>query len=308
MSWLEKYRPRTLDDVVGQEHIVRILKRVAQSVKSGNTEVLTHYFAAGPPGTGKTTIAYAFFRDAFGEDAPILEINASDETGVDAVRNKVKAFARTAGYSLIILDEVDYMTSNAQAVLRRVMEVYPRTVFYLTCNYPDKVIEPIRQRCLFSRQRFKRLSSAEIRTMLKRILNAEGLEITEEEMDAIVNSSRGNARDAINLLEAFSTSRDGIDSLLSVKATLKLVDGIYEGVMEGSSVKDVERLVVEYFANGGQIPDFCERFMDNLLSDTSLDEDDITLWMHRIADVIYETSVVEYPEILFRAKIIAFMG
>jgi replication factor C small subunit len=166
---------------------------------------------AGPAGTGKTTSALCIARELFsdGWKQNLLELNASDERGIDTIRTKVKNYARTrpigdVPYKLILLDESDALTSDAQNALRRTMEMYTRTCrFILDCNYSSRIIEPIQSRCAVFR--FGRLSKTEISQMLKRIARSEKLALTKDAIDAIIYVSEGDMRRAINVLQAAAT-------------------------------------------------------------------------------------------------------
>ncbi len=202
--WAEKYRPRTLDEIVNQEEIVMRLKKF---VAERN---VPHMLFAGPPGTGKTTAALAFAHDLYGEDYRryILETNASDERGIDVIRTKVKEFARArvsgdVPFKLIILDEADNMTADAQQALRRLMEVFtPTSRFILIANYPSKIIEPIQSRtALF---RFTPLKKEDVVSRLKWIADNEGVEYEEKALETIYELSEGDMRRAINILQASS--------------------------------------------------------------------------------------------------------
>ena len=148
--WIEKYRPKTLDDVAGQQAIIERLKAYAK------TKNVPHLIFAGPAGTGKTTSALALAREVFGEETwkqNFHELNASDERGIGIVRGKIKDFARTApigntAFKIIFLDEADSLTPEAQAALRRTIEKYSHICrFILSVNYSSKIIEPIQSRC-----------------------------------------------------------------------------------------------------------------------------------------------------------------
>ncbi|BAA80521.2 replication factor C small subunit [Aeropyrum pernix K1] len=204
MLWVEKYRPRSLDDIVDQKHVVERLK---QFVKQRN---MPHLLFAGPPGTGKTTAAHALAHDLFGENYRqyMLELNASDERGINVIREKVKEFARSRTppeipFKIVLLDEADNMTSDAQQALRRLMELYSSvTRFILIANYPSKIIDPIQSRCAFFR--FQPLSKQDVIERLRYIAENEGVDYEEEALDAIYEISEGDMRKAINVLQAAS--------------------------------------------------------------------------------------------------------
>ncbi|WP_421908457.1 replication factor C small subunit [Methanolacinia petrolearia] len=199
--WTEKYRPKTLDDVVGQKEIVARLKSY---VKTGS---LPHLLFTGPAGIGKTTSAVALAREFFGENWQVnfRELNASDERGIDVVRNQIKQFARTAPmggaeFKILFLDEADALTNDAQAALRRTMENYAyKCRFILSCNYSSKIIDPIQSRCAI--YRFRPLDREAVTEELNRIAKTEGLSITEDAMSAIIYVAQGDMRKAINALQ-----------------------------------------------------------------------------------------------------------
>jgi replication factor C small subunit len=202
--WVEKYRPRTLDEIVNQKEVVERLKRF---VKERN---MPHLLFAGPPGTGKTTAAHALAHDLFGENYRqfMLELNASDERGINVIREKVKEFARSRlppeiPFKIVLLDEADNMTSDAQQALRRLMELYSGvTRFILIANYPSKIIDPIQSRCAFFR--FQPLKKEDVVERLRYIAENEGVEYDDEALEAIYEISEGDMRKAINILQAAS--------------------------------------------------------------------------------------------------------
>ncbi|KAJ1675867.1 Subunit of heteropentameric Replication factor C (RF-C) [Spiromyces aspiralis] len=210
VPWVEKYRPESLRSVVSQEETIKVLEK---SIQSKN---LPHLLFYGPPGTGKTSTILALARDIYGHElfrSRILELNASDERGIQVVREKIKNFARTSvsnsssarahapPYKIIILDEADSMTDDAQAALRRTMEAYSKsTRFCIICNYVSRIIEPLASRC--AKFRFRRLPEPEIRRRLAYIAESEHISCTPEAMDALISVSEGDMRRAITSLQS----------------------------------------------------------------------------------------------------------
>jgi len=204
LMWVEKYRPRKLEEIVNQEEVKERLRPLL-----GKKEELPHLLFAGPPGSGKTTAALILAREVLGDLAPdyTLSLNASDERGIDIVRERIKTFA---GYSdrregvpfrLVILDEADEMTHDAQTALRRIMEETSKfTRFVLVCNYSSGLIEPIQSRCAIFR--FKKIGQEEVVTCLKRIAKAEEVKASPDVLREIAFAVDGDLRQAINLLQA----------------------------------------------------------------------------------------------------------
>jgi len=200
--WIEEYRPKLLNDIVGQDNIVERLNAYAK------TKNVPHLLFAGPAGTGKTTAALALAREIFGEELwkrNLFELNASDERGIGIIRGKIKDFARTAPigenkFKIIFLDEADSLTTDAQAALRRTIEKYTHICrFIMSVNYSSKIIEPIQSRCAIFR--FKPIKSEDIKKYIRRIATKEKLEITPDGLETLIFISRGDMRKAINTLQ-----------------------------------------------------------------------------------------------------------
>jgi replication factor C small subunit len=199
--WCEVYRPKNFSEVVNQEHVVERLKAF---VKEGS---IPNMIFAGPSGTGKTTCALILAKELFGENwrQNFQETNASDMRGIDVVRSRIKDFARTkpinADFKIIFLDESDALTPDAQAALRRVMEMYADvTRFIFSCNYSSRIIPAIQSRAALFR--FRALGEEDVRKYILRIVKGEKLKITEDGIKAIVEIAEGDLRKVANLLQA----------------------------------------------------------------------------------------------------------
>ncbi|KAK9325865.1 P-loop containing nucleoside triphosphate hydrolase protein [Lipomyces orientalis] len=203
LPWVEKYRPLFLDDIVGNTETIERLKIIA---RDGN---MPHVIISGMPGIGKTTSILCLARTLLGENYKegVLELNASDERGVDVVRNRIKAFAQKhvnlppGRQKIVILDEADSMTAQAQQALRRTMEIYASTTrFAFACNQSNKIIEPLQSRCAILR--YSRLTDQQVVRRLKEIIDAEGVKYSDDGLAALVFSAEGDMRQAINNLQS----------------------------------------------------------------------------------------------------------
>jgi replication factor C small subunit len=201
--WTESFRPRILDDVVGQVAIVKRLKEFVRRID------FPHMLFSGPPGVGKTTCAEAIVNEIYPSSersSNVKRLNASDDRGINVVRQDIKNFARilpsgSSSFKIIILDEADQMTGDAQHALRQTMERYNEiTRFILICNYSSKIISPIQSRCAIFR--FTGLGIDDIKSRLQYIAEKKQLQVDEKALDALYESSEGDLRQAINALQA----------------------------------------------------------------------------------------------------------
>ncbi len=213
VMWVEKYRPKTLDEVVDLKDIVESLKAFMRHPKT-----MPHLLLAGIPGTGKTTVALCIARELFGQNWKTftLELNASDERGIDTVRDRVKDFSRYSRaafgnipFALIILDESDQMTGPAQTALRRIMETSSRTSrFILICNQSGKIIEPIQSRCAIFR--FSKLDRKAMIDHLCCLAKKENVTLATDAAERLVDYAEGDLRHAINALQTAAAYKDGV--------------------------------------------------------------------------------------------------
>ncbi|WP_069807422.1 replication factor C small subunit [Vulcanisaeta thermophila] len=270
LIWVEKYRPSRIDDIIDQEEVK---ERIKQFLKSGNMPHLLFY---GPPGTGKTTMALAIAHELYGDAwrENVLELNASDERGITTIRERVKEFARTAPmgkapFKMIILDEADNMTSDAQQALRRMMEMYAGiTRFVLIANYVSRIIDPIQSRCAMFR--FSPLPKDAVLARLREIAGREGVKITNEALEAIWDVSQGDMRKAINTLQAAAATSREITPEVVYKTVgyiepRELVE-LVNTALSGDFIKAREKLRSIMYESGASGTEILRAIQRNILS------------------------------------------
>ncbi|BAB60660.1 replication factor C subunit [Thermoplasma volcanium GSS1] len=286
--WTEKYRPKSLSEIYGEDENIQKLKSFVEKKE------LPHLLFAGSVGTGKTSTAIALAIELFGESwkENFIEMNASNENGIDVIRNKIKDIARIRpsnplGFKILFLDEADQLTAEAQAALRRTMEMYSETTrFVFACNYSSKIIPPIQSRTVV--MRFRPVQDEFIKKKLNEIAKNEGFTIDDESMEAMVEVSGGDMRKAINVLQAVYTSGE-----ISPKK-------IYE-IIGYASPESVNKLISRAI-NG--LFDEARQIVDKMMIEDGLSGIDIVKSVHSIvrASVVPPKQKIEIIKALADAE------
>ena len=282
--WTEKYRPKNLNEVVGQKHVTERLKAY---VSSGN---MPHLLLTGPAGTGKTTCSLAMAKEMFGDGwkGNFIELNASDERGIDVVRGKIKEFARTAPlggapFKIIFMDEADALTGDAQAALRRTMEKYSKICrFVLSCNYSSKIIDPIQSRCAVFR--FTPLSSEDVAEYLNAIISKENIEIDADALEGLIHVAKGDLRRAVNSMQVAAS--------LGKRITL---DVIYQTT--GQAKPEEVRKMLETALNGNFVA--ARGMLDDIMITYGLSGQDIIRQIHAL---FFDLSITDSEKVRLMDK------
>lgn len=289
--WIEKYRPQTFNEVKGHTDIVRRLEAFVQQKN------IPHLLFSGPAGVGKSTLALIIAKTLFGENwhHNFLELNASDSRGIEVIRETVKDFARTKALGtdlpkIILLDESDALTKEAQQALRRTMETFTRTArFILSANFSSKIIDPIQSRCTIFR--FKPLDHEAIKTIVHHVAQREQLQVEEKALVAIITVSRGDARRAENILQSCSA----ISKTITEKLIYEIVSAAHPEEM-----KEVLQLAVQ----GSFVP-ARDKLLDVMLKHGLSGEEIVkqiqeTVWDLSISDQAKMQLIEKCGEIEFR--------
>lgn len=306
ISLTEKYRPESLDEVRGQDEIVEDLKDYVDDPSMPNL------LFSGPAGTGKTAMAVALGKEKYGDDFKqnFYELNASDDRGINVVRDQIKSYAAqhpTPGYDhkIIFLDEADSLTRDAQSALRRIIENYhDRTRFILSCNYANKLLDPIQSRT--SSYKVSPLEDEEMFGLLTDILDGEDVDYDEDDIDELVESARGDARRAINTLQA--AVRDGeLDSgkLDNLNDTVDwdVIEEIVEAAFEGDTDDAMNMMITDVVKQGADPESVAKAFMSIIRGYEDIPQDSKMKCLDMLGEVEYRILDGANPHIQWNSFI-----
>ena len=302
--WVEKYRPQNIDDIVQQDEVVNALRSTLQR---GD---LPHLLFHGPPGTGKTSTAIALCRTLFKPaefKRRVMELNASDDRGIDAVRSKIKQFASLAvpsggvPYKIIILDEADSMTRDAQNALRRVIEQFSAvTRFIIICNYVSKIVDPILSRC--AKFRFKSLERNAVIGRLRFIAEKENLDVeSDDTYETLVNISCGDLRKAITFLQSSAAAGKITSTLLREISGFpepSVVEQFFQICIQ-KSWKDIEKSTLDLVYSGYDVSQVLEMLCQIITTTTFIRENSKPALLMKIAAANGLINTRADPEIQF---------
>lgn len=287
LPWVEKYRPNKLDDLIAHTEIITTIQKFIEKKQ------LPHLCFYGPPGTGKTSTILAVVKELYGKanlKKMVLELNASDDRGINVVRTEILNFASTSslhckGFKVIILDECDAMTRDAQNALRRVMEKYTKNVrFCLICNYLGKIIPAIQSRC--TRFRFAPLSRDQMMPRIKHVIEEEGITIDDNGMNLLLKMAEGDMRRSLNILQTSHLAFGNITEDIVYKVTGR------------PNSKDIQRMVHWLFNNDIA---FCIKSIQEMMIMNGLALNDV------ITDLHEEVCSGDFPD-LAKAELLIALG
>ena len=310
--WVEKYRPNTLDELVAHKEIVGVLRRLIQNDK------LPHTLLYGPPGTGKTSTILAAAKDMYGPGYKnmTLELNASDDRGIDVVRNEIKEFAGTrrlfsSGIKLIVLDEADMMTNDAQFALRRIIEKYTANCrFCLICNYANKIIPALQSRC--TKFRFSPLDPEQVRGRVEFIVEQEKVTITRDAFEALLKMGRGDMRRVLNVLQSAAVAYPQeitFEALFLVTGNPvpKHIDAVFQSLLNDTFSVARQTLHDVCVLKGYALPDVLTLLNERVL-DTQLPRRMKAHLLAKLADLEYRCASATSEKLQLSSLVGAFVA
>ncbi len=307
--WVDKYRPSSFEEVVGQEEAV---KKLAAMAASGNVQ---HLLFSGPPGVGKTTCALILAHTVLGDtwSDNFMQLNASDDRKLQVIQTRVKEFARSkpinAKFKILFLDEADSLTTEAQQALRRMMEDYGENCrFIFSVNYQSEIIEPIQSRCVIVR--FQALDKKDVFKLIDRIANAENLSISEDAKDALFAITRGDLRRLINLLQSLAMVNNNISAEMVYKSATRIsiekIDGIIKFALNGNFI-EAKKIIDELLDLGISPYEILNALYNRISYDESVPIKKKIKLIEKIADADYRIINGATPLIQLEA-LIAFLS
>lgn len=298
IPWIEKYRPNCLDEISSHEQIINTLKNFIKS------RDLPHLLFYGPPGTGKTSTILSCAKELYGNniDIMVLQINVSEERGIEVVRNKILQFVQSKSFlfsennklfKLVILDEADAMTPDAQAILRRIIEKYTVNArFCLICNYIKKINLALQSRCTIFR--FSPIPDKAIEKRIKYIANQENLKLNNQVVDSMIDKSSGDFRKIINILQTCAMVSNKIDERIIDKSLgypkKEEIDIIYNSLFNDKISKSYKCINSIKESEGYSLIDIIRGIFKKLL----IDIDERKLDHKKINQIIQKIGILEY--------------
>lgn len=308
--WVEKYRPHTLDDIVGHNDTVRQLKSFADDAEMPNL------MFAGRQGTGKTAMTVALAREIYGDKwkQNMMQLNASDDRGIDVVREDIKDFAMTDTigdfpFKLIFLDEVDNTTKDAQSAMRRTMEDYSdKTRFILSCNYPNKILPPIQSRCAIFR--ISPLDDRDIAEIVDKVAENEDVTFEGDAKDSLIQYASGDARKALNSLQAAHLG--GTVDEQSVEAVANRTDyqdvqAIIDLAVQGDLSEAQKKLDVDVLKEGVSASFFLEKAFSHVSGAMDIPDDARAKMLDTIGEADYRILEGANPHIQLHSVLAKLM-
>lgn len=305
--WVERYRPQTIDEIIGHEEIKDLMKEFV------NDPEMPNLLFAGPQGVGKTAMIQAFAKEKYGSNwrNNVLEMNASDQRGIDDVRDTIKGYARQGAvdsdFKIIFLDEADQLTKDAQPALRRIMEDYSDvTRFVLSCNYPNQIIDPLQSRC--APFYFNRLTQDDVKELIVRVLAGEGIEFDEETAMKIAREASGDGRKAINMLqvavdrEAMELNSAWADVMVSA-VDWKVVRDIVDEAITGELNSAMDMLDSKLIKEGVDHQTLCSAFLSEIKGRNDIPADARVKIIGKIGDCDHRINYGANPQVQFHSLI-----